>query len=69
MAAANDPKCVAFYKIDVDEEKVLKSCGDQNISAVPTFKFVKGGEIVEEATVRGADVAALRATVKELAPH
>ena len=69
MAEAADPKSVAFYKIDVDDEGVLKSCGNQNISAVPTFKFVKGGRVVEEATVRGADVAALRAAVEELAPN
>jgi thioredoxin 1 len=69
MAAASDPKAVAFYMIDVDEEKVLKSCGDQGISAVPTFKFAKNGGIVEEATVRGADVAALKAAIEELAPH
>ena len=69
MAAASDPRRVALYKVDVDNESVLKSCGDQNISAVPTFKFVKDGAVVEEATVRGADVAALKAGIEELAPH
>ena len=69
MAAASDPRRVAFYKIDVDNDSVSKSCGDQNIAAVPTFKFVKDGAVVEEATVRGADVAALKAAIEELAPH
>ena len=69
MAAAQNRETVAFYKIDVDNENVLKSCGDQNIAAVPTFKFVRDGLVVEEATVRGADVGALKAAVEELAPH
>ena len=69
MAAAHDSKSVAFFKVDVDNLAVLKSCSDENVSAVPTFKFVKDGHVVEEATVRGADVAALRAAVEELAPH
>ena len=69
MAAASDPRRVAFFKVDVDGEGVLRSCSDQDISAVPTFKFVKDGRVVEEATVRGADVAALRAAIEELAPH
>lgn len=69
MAAASDPRAVAFYKVDVDEENVSKSCGDQGIGAVPTFKFAKNGGILEEATVRGADVAALKAAIEELAPH
>ena len=69
MARDADPRRVAFYKVDVDGEGVSRSCGDQDISAVPTFKFVKDGGVVEEATVRGADVAALRAAIEELAPH
>jgi len=64
---ASSSSNVSFYKVDVDEEGVAKSCAGENISAVPTFKFAKGGRIVEEATVRGADLDALKAVVGELA--
>lgn len=66
MAAEKASSGVTFYKVDVDDDGVVKSCADENISAVPTFKFAKNGKWIEEATVRGADVAALKAAVEEL---
>ena len=52
---------VVFIKIDVDEaEDVAESCG---ISAMPTFKFYKGGEQVDELV--GASEQKLKDIIKK----
>ncbi len=43
---------VSFYKVDVDQEKVLAA--SQNISAMPTLKIFNNG--VEIKTIVGADL-------------
>jgi thioredoxin 1 len=54
LAAAHAGK-VAFAKIDIDREEVLRSVSDAGITAVPTFQlYVNGGDRVAE--IRGADV-------------
>ena len=66
--ASERASSAAFYKVDVDDEGVARSTADEGISAVPTFKFAKEGRVIEEATVRGADLNALKAALDELAP-
>ncbi len=48
---------VVFLKVDVDESPELVE--QYNISAMPTFVFLKNGQVVKK--VEGADMAALEA--------
>lgn len=43
---ADQHKEVAFYKVDVDEN--ADAAEAENVSAMPTFKFFKGGKLVDE---------------------
>lgn len=53
---------VVFVKVDVDEaDDVASACG---ISAMPTFQFYKGGNMVHEFS--GASEQILKAKVDEL---
>lgn len=54
---------VKFCKVDVDQQQDLAR--RYQISAMPTFKFIKGGRVVEE--IRGANPQALQANVQRLA--
>ena len=56
---------VAFLKIDVDEMPELAEAA--GITAMPTFKFVKGNKTLNEHTIVGGDVAKLGSTVVKLA--
>lgn len=46
---------IAFFKVDVDESPELVEM--YSISAMPTFVFLKNGQVVKR--VEGADMAAL----------
>ena len=46
---------VTFYKIDVDDEGALAAT--QNITAMPTLKIFKDGQVVK--TIVGADLEGL----------
>mmetsp|Transcript_9963 Transcript_9963/g.13834 ORF Transcript_9963/g.13834 Transcript_9963/m.13834 type:complete len:130 (-) Transcript_9963:55-444(-) len=60
-ALSNKHEDVTFLKCDID---VLKgSAGQAGISAVPSFHFVKDGELVE--SIAGADLVKLTALVDE----
>lgn len=51
---------VVFVKVDVDRCQDLTD--KYEVSAMPTFKFIKNNDVVD--TVRGADAAAIAAAVK-----
>jgi thiol-disulfide isomerase/thioredoxin len=51
---------VLFVKVDVDKSQELTD--KYEVSAMPTFKFVKNKEVVE--TVRGADASAILEAIK-----
>ena len=44
---------VVFLKVDVDEAEDV--AGEYNISAMPTFKFFKGGKEVDELVGANAE--------------
>ncbi|WOO85169.1 Peptide-N(4)-(N-acetyl-beta-glucosaminyl)asparagine amidase [Vanrija pseudolonga] len=52
---------VKFVKIDVDKQRELAQ--RYKVSAMPTFKFLKGGVVVDE--LRGADARKLAALVQQ----
>eukprot|EP00043_Microstomoeca_roanoka_P006509 m.63336 g.63336 ORF g.63336 m.63336 type:complete len:290 (-) comp13442_c0_seq2:1049-1918(-) len=52
----------AFFKVDVDRLREVKRV--YNISAMPTFKFLQGTQVVQ--SLQGADQNALEETVKSL---
>ena len=59
--AKNEYSMVKFLKVDVDEcEEVAM---DYEVSAMPTFKFIKGGKVVGELI--GANADKLKALVEE----
>jgi len=58
--AARHPGCV-FIKVDVDQCQELGQ--KYEISAMPTIKFIKAGEVVD--SVRGADVEAIEAMIEK----
>jgi len=58
--AAQHPD-VMFVKVDVDQCQDLAETYE--VSAMPTFKFLKNKEVVD--TVRGADASAIAACIKE----
>ncbi|HMT00798.1 MAG TPA: thioredoxin domain-containing protein [Candidatus Absconditabacterales bacterium] len=53
---------VTFFKVDVDAEMNLAQ--QQDISAMPTIKFFKDGELIE--TVIGANIEAINAAIVKL---
>ncbi len=57
--AAQNPD-VIFVKVDVDKSQELTDKYD--VSAMPTFKFIKNKQVVE--TVRGADASAIAEVIK-----
>ncbi|GAB7364489.1 hypothetical protein MBLNU230_g5299t1 [Neophaeotheca triangularis] len=59
LASSSKPGKLAFCKVNVDDQREIAST--YGISAMPTFLVLKGSSVVE--TVRGANVAALRAAV------
>eukprot|EP00752_Nemacystus_decipiens_P013430 g11893.t1 len=52
---------VVFLKVDVDENSDASET--YGIEAMPTFKFIKNGEVVE--TVTGADEASIEAAARQ----
>ncbi|KAJ5159912.1 uncharacterized protein N7482_006916 [Penicillium canariense] len=54
---------IKFYKIDVDELNELAA--ENGISAMPTFQFYKGGEVIN--TVQGADQRRIMEAVATIA--
>ncbi|KAK2156242.1 hypothetical protein LSH36_218g04021 [Paralvinella palmiformis] len=50
---------VLFLKVDVDEQEEIAQ--ELGVEAMPTFKFIKGGKVID--TVVGADKAKLKATI------
>jgi len=50
---------VVFLKVDVDENP--ETAANYNVSAMPTFIFIKGGVVVER--VMGADPSKLQASI------
>lgn len=61
-AAAKEHTELDFYKCDVDVADDVAS--KYQISGIPAFKFIKGGEVVKE--VVGASQANLLAAIKEM---
>jgi thioredoxin-like negative regulator of GroEL len=50
-----------FYKVDVDQAPdIAQTCG---VSAMPTFKFFKGGQVVGE--VVGADINQIESLIQK----
>ncbi|CAM9265319.1 unnamed protein product [Heterosigma akashiwo] len=60
MAGDSKYENVVFIKVDVDENEDIAERYD--IEAMPTFKFIKGGEVVE--TVIGANHNALQSKLE-----
>lgn len=54
---------VSFYKVDVDEEQDITM--SQGITAMPTLKFFKDGQLYK--TIVGADLQLIISTLQELA--
>ncbi|KAI8468941.1 MAG: thioredoxin-2-like protein [Monoraphidium minutum] len=50
---------VVFVKVDVDENP--KAGEEYNVTMMPTFVFVKGGQVVDTAI--GADIAKIKAKI------
>lgn len=50
----------SFYKVDVDQEQQL--AGQQDITAMPTMKVFKDGQLVE--TIVGADLEKLVSVIQ-----
>eukprot|EP00240_Pyramimonas_obovata_P007126 CAMPEP_0118933444 /NCGR_PEP_ID=MMETSP1169-20130426/11991_1 /TAXON_ID=36882 /ORGANISM="Pyramimonas obovata, Strain CCMP722" /LENGTH=146 /DNA_ID=CAMNT_0006876203 /DNA_START=44 /DNA_END=487 /DNA_ORIENTATION=- len=55
---------VKFLKVDIDNEDVGAVVNAANVSAVPTFDFVKDG--VSKHQIQGANLQALQAKIAEL---
>ena len=53
---------VKFFKVDVDEN--AEAAQAAGIQAMPTFKFYKGGAVVDE--MKGADVEGLKTKLAAL---
>lgn len=56
---------ISFYKVDVDEEQDIAI--QEEIRAMPTFKFYNNGVCVE--TIVGADLGAIIAICEKLIQH
>ena len=57
---------VVFCKIDIDDEELQEVVVANAISAVPTYTFVKGDEIVADA-IKGANMPAIEEVLGDLA--
>jgi thioredoxin 1 len=53
---------VVFIKIDVDEN--AETAQAYNVSAMPTFVFIKNGQVIDR--LMGADAARLQEMIDEL---
>ena len=56
-------KNVVFLKVDVDENK--ETTAKYSVSAMPTFVFIKGGEVVDRLS--GADPKKLKEFLEDIA--
>ncbi|KAK9821404.1 hypothetical protein WJX74_010350 [Apatococcus lobatus] len=54
---------VSFYKADIDDDTILDSVAAQDVQAVPTFTFHKGGKKL--AAVTGADPSQIKKLLEE----
>ena len=52
---------MVFLKVDVDENP--DTAAEYNVSAMPTFVFIKGGEVVER--LMGANPGRLQELIEE----
>ena len=52
---------VVFVKVDVDENP--ETAAKYSVSAMPTFVFIKGGEVVDR--LMGANAARLQELIQE----
>ena len=57
---------VVFCKIDIDDEELQEVVVANAISAVPTYTFVKGDEVVADA-IKGANMPAIEDVLGDLA--
>ena len=57
---------VVFCKIDIDDEELQEVVVANAISAVPTYTFVKGDEVVADA-IKGANMPAIEEVLGDLA--
>eukprot|EP00241_Pyramimonas_parkeae_P008247 CAMPEP_0114232914 /NCGR_PEP_ID=MMETSP0058-20121206/4870_1 /TAXON_ID=36894 /ORGANISM="Pyramimonas parkeae, CCMP726" /LENGTH=149 /DNA_ID=CAMNT_0001344439 /DNA_START=20 /DNA_END=469 /DNA_ORIENTATION=- len=55
---------VKFLKVDIDNEETEKTVRAAQVSAVPTFSFVKAGQLAFQ--IKGADIASVKAKIDEL---
>ena len=55
---------ITFIKVNVDENSEVVE--DENVSAMPTFKFYQNGEENQKLQVVGASVAKIESSVKKL---
>ena len=63
---SEDHADVVFCKIDIDDEELQEVVVANAISAVPTYTFVKGDEIVADA-IKGANMPAIEEVLGDLA--
>ena len=63
LAASHAGKAT-FARVDIDSDEVLRAVAEAGVTAVPTFQLYVGAKRVAE--VRGADLAALEAALKEM---
>ncbi|KAG5184395.1 thioredoxin-like protein [Tribonema minus] len=59
---SNEMTDVVYLKVDVDINK--DAAEDYGIEAMPTFKFIKNGEVIEEFV--GANPSGLKAKIEAL---
>lgn len=53
-----------FVQVDVDKMRAVAQ--QYNVTAMPTFVFLKDGQEVAEKRVRGADIRALEAGIQAI---
>jgi len=64
VTLAGEHPDVSFVKVDVDELEDI--AGEQGISAMPTFKFFKNGQVQKDLEVVGASIDAIKTSVTKL---
>ena len=57
------PFLLSYFAPQVDVDENTEAAETYGIEAMPTFKFVKNGEVVE--TVKGADEASIEAAARQ----
>lgn len=62
---ANSMTHVIFMEVDVDDEDHLATCSAFEITAMPTFIYMKNGQLLTKTT--GANLQAITATVNQYA--